>query len=975
MKAASGPSSDARDNSRVRATTLRYLIRASTRCTPFGAFAAQSYGRIGERTHLAVNGSNLRRYARLSSQVLHALCATILKSPEALLAFPVRCNPTLRSSSKTYTFVEYHTDGMREFAFAQAEISRNQPIDAVVSMVHASSATGEDAAQSLAAAGHDIVAARDFVSTLIRSQLLVSAMRPNTLGPDALDAIHDQLTTYYPQSTFTDIVASCRRHLNAINATALGEGEAVAELETLLRESDLALPDGSVVHVDLFRDGNPTLSSETTRAIASAVEVMNRLSVTSRLSVFLSDLTDAFKSRFGDRDVPLLDVVDPSFGLLPEASVPDGSVKSLFASALRPAVSTPLQASTVLLLKLIERARVRGDRCIDLEDAAVDQLPAPLRPLPSSYAVFASVLNNNESKAPSLLIRSVNRTASAPFGRFAYADHRITEGMTELASNEQLQSPDTMFAEIDMVSGPRSANVNTRPVTLPFVLPTVFARGESPQVLDLSTLSLRVSENRITLWHTEARREVVPRLTSMQGLHPSYDLRLLVLLHALQARGGADYLGAEFLWGPLWNELQWLPRVTFGQIVIAREQWRFSLPKHESDQHVETALRAFLVALAVPRWVLLTDRDQELLVDCESEWGIRELLREHSVSKVLRLQERLCTDSVTDTDGHQSMFANEIVVPYTQELTPVAPSVGRSSGIPFGAFLKPVGSEWLYLKAYAGSRVQSMAVELLGNAANEMMLVGRIDRWHFLRYADRAPHLRFRVRLRDRAAWADTFTQLSGLLAHLQCEKGLTLELAQYEPEVARYGGQIAQDATERIFTTSSALALQLIAGRNTDPRERENDTVLAVGQLDWLLHVVSVGGVTPREVVTEALSLYRRMTPQLPLNDAERAVGSSYRALKQAMLHRGSSFDMRARFEEESSHLIAAHVEALRSDASAAQSALSADGLTTPMRWALDVAHMHCNRMFEQPSPAQEYYTYCLLERQMRMRAARASA
>lgn len=461
----------------------------------------------------------------------------------------------------------------------------------------------------------------------------------------------------------------------------------------------------------------------------------------------------------------------------------------------------------------------------------------------------------------------------------------------------------------------------------------------------------------------------------MQGLHPSYDLPLLLLLHAFQSRSCTDYLGPEFIWGALWNELSWLPQLRVGNTIVAREQWRFGPATPLPSRQLRSSLVQFLTDHRVPQWVSLTDGDNELLVDVRSEWGLAELEREYTKSRHLRLQEWIATDAVRDAQSPAKRFANEIVVPYVGLTMDSDPAPVRGDSLPYWASRRIVGSEWIYFKLYSGRGVQSEAIRLLAKRTRELVQDGRVDRWHFVRYFDRAAHVRFRARSTEPRAWAVLADEYIRCLSALEKEAGLTVEIATYEPEIARYGGAIAFDAAEEIFTASSAIvAASLEQSRGLD-LALPKAVAEAVAHMHWLIDCLSDGAEVVSMTVGESLRRYKRMTGSRHASVIERATSAAYRGMRAAAATSDISSSLTSILALPVQRELLAQESRIAAASAAARQSMRDSRRTTELGWIIDVVHMHCNRLFEDPMPEQEYLAYLVLDRHLRAQKALASA
>ena len=162
----------------------------------------------------------------------------------------------------------------------------------------------------------------------------------------------------------------------------------------------------------------------------------------------------------------------------------------------------------------------------------------------------------------------------------------------------------------------------------------------------------------------------------------------------------------------------------------------------------------------VPRLVHLSSGDLRLLLDLNDGAHRAQLaaaMRAAGRRPVL-LQEGLPAPAHAWLPGPRGRHVVELVVPLvrasaqptrtTASPTPPATVYSRDERC------RPPGSDWLYLVLEGPRRTENaLLTGSLGTLAQQLVDRGHADGWFFVRYADPAPHLRFRIHGRP-AAWS-----------------------------------------------------------------------------------------------------------------------------------------------------------------------------------------------------------------------------
>ncbi|HEX4816826.1 MAG TPA: thiopeptide-type bacteriocin biosynthesis protein, partial [Nonomuraea sp.] len=331
------------------------------------------------------------------------------------------------------------------------------------------------------------------------------------------------------------------------------------------------------------------------------------------------------------------------------------------------------------------------------------------------------------------------------------------------------------------------------------------------RVVELHDILVGATDERLYLWSRRLGRELV--VTQHHMLTPAAAPNVSRFLLEVSHDGYTPAMG--FRWGVL-EGAPFLPRVRRGKVVLRPAQWT-----------VRELGEGWREQWRVPRHVFLTEDDHRLLLDLDQPVALDTLRREIAAKGAAVLEEMLPGfDGLWLRDDRGLAHTAEIVVPLVAAEPPrrrVAPARAEVAAPRF-----PPGSEWSFLKVYAApERHDEIIAGPLRELVAELRAAGLIDRWFYLRYADPRPHLRVRCRgpaaelLPALAAWGEELAG-RGMAADLQ--------LATYEPELARYGGPRVFDAAERFFEANSDVTAELVA-RRLDLRPEH----LAVAAVDTL--------------------------------------------------------------------------------------------------------------------------------------------
>jgi thiopeptide-type bacteriocin biosynthesis protein len=131
-----------------------------------------------------------------------------------------------------------------------------------------------------------------------------------------------------------------------------------------------------------------------------------------------------------------------------------------------------------------------------------------------------------------------------------------------------------------------------------------------------------------------------------------------------------------------------------------------------------------------------------------------------------------------------------------------------------------------------GSDGDRLITEVVAPATCRLQATGAVDGFFFIRYVEKGPHVRWRIRCAPSMSKLMIEAELSRTLAG---EVGTRPDLARYEwidyePEVVRYGGAVGVRIAESFFERSSEAVIQVLRSRDlASPAKRRAMAMLSM--------------------------------------------------------------------------------------------------------------------------------------------------
>jgi thiopeptide-type bacteriocin biosynthesis protein len=837
---------------RTAFAATRYLLRMTSRPTPFGLLAGVSTAEFGDTTKVRLGPAH-RKYAEPDAAWLASLAGAWLDRPAVRDGLQVTANALC--SVRGDRLVLNHPRG--EVA-GDGTVAREVSVRYTVAVGAALDAARLPVGyRELAAllvgrfpgAGPGQIDA--LLDSLVDKEFLLTDLSPDPTRPDPLGHLLARLGDDAERVAISAAGTAVEEYAGTGLGAGRGQWRAAVDPMRALHATDRP-----PVQVDLRLDAELRLPAAVAEEAVRAGTALCRMARTNPYEGHLTEYLEAFLERYGtDRLVPLLELLDPHAGLDAPAGylVPTSSRED----RRRGYPHEPDGERAALVAELAWVAGTGGE--VTLTDDLVDQLGQPTDlPPPAAVELCVQVLAGSAAaldRGEFLLAFSPASGTTRPgamAGRFArmldLSEHLA--GWYARAATEGMVWAQVLWRPVSE----RLQNVTRVPRVVEHTIPVgVYADRADPTTIGLDELAVGATHDRLYLVRTTdgARVEpVIPHVLNPKREAPNAARLLLDL-----AQTGTRALH-WWNWGQL-ESLPALPRVRYGRTIVVPARWT---PDPELGRSTEPwprwcdRLAAWRDRWAVPDRVEATIADHrvelDLSVGLHRQLLRQELRRGHKVAVLecvaaLGAAERPPADGPAVTDGRSWLGGHvaEFVVQLTR--APAVPvSVPPVVGLPARPLRRHLpGGEWLYAKLYATEQSQPglLATELPRLVDD---LPPGVDRWFVVRYRDPEPHLRLRLHGDPGVLAGTVLPRLHDWAADLaERRMARLLLLDTYEPETERYGGPELMDAAEDLFCADSRavvdqLAVYLRHGRPVAPEillaANLVDLLRGLGDWDW---------------------------------------------------------------------------------------------------------------------------------------------
>lgn len=816
---------------------VKYYLRSSFRCTPFGIFAGCSTVNWGRSNCVLFNKK--RRRTQLDSHYLVSLSKKLIAIPEIRKTIKFFPNNSLYKNSDSYRYLESYTkDGNRQYTLSS--VFASDELQKIIKKA-SSGSTFSELTQALISVNYSLEEIESFINELIENQILISDLELKITGENSLKQILRNLSKsdYNPINQVKNALEIIDGHLKLIDKKTNNNISLYQDIIKHIKLIGRPYEENKLFHVNLYTDTQSKSISETIKnSLYKGIEVLRHFSLNLK-HPDLIDFKSRFKERYGEKEVPLLEVLDADIGIgysviddWDYSPITDGIIGK--EEQVKEYKIDQLQS---WLLDKLQHANLFNQYTVEITNEDLKEFPDRAIELPPSFSVVFRV---TDFAINEIYIEGISQSSAVNLlSRFAHDDQKINDICKDIIMQEHLLNPEAVFAEIIHLSENRDANVIMHPAFRQYEIP-VFASSSLPydQQIQLHDLYISVKNDRIILKSQRLQKQIILRLSNAHNYRIS-NLPLYKFLCDLQYQNQPYHI--SFNWGRLDDHFSFLPRLKYKNIILHLATWQ--LQKKEwrhllllQDKELELALIDFQKKWRMPQWVNLIENDHELLLDFKNSLTIKVLLQTIKNKDKIILKEFLFDPETPIRDIEGGKYMNEFIASCINQ-QPIFKNEYQKI-IHYKEIERdfPPGTEWLYIKYNCGFKAADL---ILKNAIEPFIKLllkeNLIDKWFFIRYADPHSHIRLRLHLEDIKSINEVIKLNLQFVKHL-VESNLIwkVQFDTYCREIERYTIDSIEDSEAIFYHDSECVLNYIIETENTF--RSENSWLWAIKGIDVFL-------------------------------------------------------------------------------------------------------------------------------------------
>ncbi|WP_395056122.1 lantibiotic dehydratase [Flavobacterium sp.] len=801
----------------LKGSLYKYASRLSNRSTPFGMFSTVSAVDVTPETSLNIQESILGRYTKYDMYFLGSLLPILTKEDSIRSVLKYRSNNSLYTVFDKYRYVEYYfKENVRFHKISEVEITE------YLDLILEKSKNGiliKDLIPILISEDITEQDSLEFINTLIESQFIVSELEFTITGEDYFEKVlkifSEERFDFYEGQVVKKLLTNLKNKINDLDQNIINDPSLYSEIHKLLDEEINNVDISKLFQVDSFRKiENGTIGFKTLKTLRPAISVLNKLQ-SSYENQNLKEFKRKFQERYEEYEQPLVKVLDPDIGI--GYGKKSGAKAPLVDElAINPNYSKERQVlfddkKTFLLKKLIQSTK-DGSATVELTDDEINKFEENEAIYPDTFSAFLNIFNENGKEK--IHLKSISGpSANGLIGRFTHLDSKILDLSNEISSLENQLHPDKIIAEIVHLPQARTGNILYRNFQRDYEIPYLGnASVDQEHQIAIDDLYISINKmNRVVIFSKRLNKEVIPRLSNAHN----FSSNALPIYNFLCDIQNQEATGFGFSWGTLQYDFDFLPRVSYKEVVLSKATWNINkiaidaILANDESKAVEV-VRGFQQERNIPDVIYFTQGDNEVVINFKNDLSCLVFYFMLKGEKMIQLKEFLFDDdSITNNYCNEIIFSAHRNIEVKKEAVTAGYVPEENKNNVISSF--SIGEKWLYYKFYCGERAGE---ELLNRAINpiveELQSKKIIDKWFFIRYQDASgPHLRFRVLLKN----TDFFTESIQIIKkHIKPFEDTQIiwktQTDNYLRELQRYGFEAIED-TETLFYNDSQCTLE----------------------------------------------------------------------------------------------------------------------------------------------------------------------
>ena len=657
----------------LRISLAKYMLRMASRCTPFGLFAGFSLGEFGENTAIILKGiDEYSSHTRFDMNYLVALSQDLIKNEvikKSIRYFP---NSSLNRVRNKIRYVEYKYV-KTERTHNIVSVDNSEYLEKILKTAE-KGACIKELGELITDEEIFYETAEAFVNELIDSQLLISEIEPSITGDEYLHQLLDILRNITGIEDIINTLKSAHKCIEEIDNAKLGDSaDKYIPLSEMIKPLGTEFKINYLFQTDMYKPCiSSILSKKTAEDVLCGVDFLSKLTFEPS-ETNLSKFVERFEKKYGEKEVCILEALDPESGIgFLQSSGSEDSSPLLEKLPVRMYSQTSdriyWNKTIALLDKKIFGALSANESAIELSDEDVKNLDSKLEKLAPTFCVVAKITGKNDKGEDQIFISSAGGSSSAYLlGRFCHADKETDDFVKMMVKKEEEILKDFIVAEIVHLPQARVGNVLLHPQFHEYEIPYLArSNSDSDHQIQLDDIFLSLYGKKLIMRSKKLNKIIIPRLSNAHN----FSFNAQPIYQFLCEMQYQDIIRGVNL--PLGNAIErygHIPRIVYKNIILHLAEWKVKKKEVESFSKIKNCkelinqVTEWRKKRRIPKLVMLEEGDNTLLINLENSFCINMLLSSLKGDE-FKIKEFLFDEKTANVRSHEGAFLNEFVISY-----------------------------------------------------------------------------------------------------------------------------------------------------------------------------------------------------------------------------------------------------------------------------------------------------------------------
>lgn len=847
---------------------LKYIIRMSTRSTPFGVFSGVSIGQFNNNTKVILNSNIGTKTARVDLEWLCNVINKIENDDRVIEYLKIRFNEICYSKGErmvnpyvTNCGIQNKNDFVlnssirdtKQVEFVKENSKEYVKFNDLYKKIKDSNPNVEDKKIEL------------FLKNLLKNEFLLSELRFPLVNEDPLSFLINKLQDIDVAKDYYEVLIKVQKLISQYNSLEIGNGnKKLHEVYEYMKEIYQCK---NYLQVDTKINTNKnSISIKVAEEIEKSVEALIKIYYGNAELNNIAEYKEEFLEKYGHYiEVPVMQLLDEDLGL----GAPAGYIMPDTHRIIRNNNDTQkaLKLKELLKYKYLNSVKKNNEE-ITIDDKDIDYLCNEEKSkefdLPDSMEIYVKIIGESEEKIDAGIFNLEitgcigSLSAGNSFGRFNHL-FNIKNNPVEYFEKAKCEIRNSEYIEVEIYEFPSSARLGNVAINnngLKNYISIASNDCLNKEKIKIEDIVIGVDSVTNRFYAKSKKLNKKLKISSTNMLNPLRCSNILRFLQDISINNKINFIDSI-------NALKiegfiYTPRIVYKKTILKPKTWTLALTflkVNKKDKYNEklSKLKSFIEEWDINRYVNLKESDNTLLLDLNNNLHLKFLINKISKSEsTIILTEMIGNINQTwIKDEFSNQYNHEIVVPliYNNEENKFIESteidtLEMKNNIDNNRLETPINDakriilpgddNWLYFQLYyINDRLQELIAFEIREFCDDLKQRGIIDTHFYILYSMPKNHVRLRIKTKDYTNIGNVFVIVTNWLKELKARFIINdVSLNVYVKEIERYGGVNAIEYAEKYFEQDSILIETIISLKKENQLSLSDDKIGIVNML-----------------------------------------------------------------------------------------------------------------------------------------------